>query len=148
MAEGQHPVKALVEGIVSTVLSVESIAFPIVCGVFTLTYNLAKNGESVCADTTSSSVATSSVTTHKCSSEELATLAIGYRAMFITLLVAAIIILGAAIILGVFAHKNALGAGNVGKAKAGNITGMIGLILGAVLLVLTIVFALVGIAAL
>jgi len=145
MAEGQHPVKALVEGIISTVLAAEGLALPIVCGVFSLSYSLAKNGEAVCVD---SAVMTSTTAGHKCSTEELANLAIVFRASFIALLVIGIFVLGAAIILGIFAHKNAVEAGNVGKAKAGNITGIIGLILGAVLLVLTIVFAMVGIAAL
>lgn len=146
MAEGQHPVKALVEGVISTVLAVEGLALPIVCGVFTLSYNMAKNGGAVCTDSSSGAVSTTSG--HQCSSEELAKLAIGFRASFITMLVVGIFLLGAAILLGIFAHKNAVEAGNVGKAKAGNITGMIGLILGAILLVLTIIFSLVGIAAL
>jgi hypothetical protein len=145
MAEGQHPVKALVEGVISTVFSVESLAFPIVCGAFTATYTLAKNKEAVCTDTGTSAAST---TAHVCTEEELATLASGFKISFITLLIVGIIVLGAAIILGIFAHKYAVEAGNVGKAKAGNVTGMIGLILGAVVLVLTIVLAIVGIAAL
>jgi hypothetical protein len=136
----------LVEGVISTVLSVESLAFPIVCGVFTATYTLAKNKEAVCADTGTSAAST---TAHVCTEEELAALAAGFKISFITLLIVGIIVLGAAIILGIFAHKIcAIEAGNVGKAKAGNVTGMIGLILGAVVLVLTIVLAIVGIAAL
>jgi len=145
MTEGQHPIKALVEGIVSTVLAVQCIAFPIVCAVFTASYTLAKNGEAICPD---NGTGTTTMGGHVCSEEELATLAAGFKIADIIMLVFAVIILGVAILLGIFAHKYAVAAGNVGKAKAGNITGMIGLILGAVLLVLTLIFAIVGIASL
>ena len=145
MAEGQHPVKALVEGIVSIVLAVQCVALPIVCVVLTASYTMAKNGEAICPD---SGAGTTTAGGHTCSKEELVALATGFKAADIAMLIFAIIILGAAIFLGIFAHKHAVEAGNVGKAKAGNITGMIGLILGAVLLVLTIIFAIVGIASL
>jgi len=145
MAEGQHPVKALVEGIVSIVLAAQCIALPIVCATLSASYTLAKDGEALCPN---SEAGTTTAGGHVCSKEELVALATGYKVVDITILVFAVIILGAAILLGIFAHKYAVEAGNVGKAKAGNITGMIGLILGAVLLVLTLIFAIAGIASL
>lgn len=143
MAEEQHPIKALVEGIVSTVLAMNGIAFPICCAAFSASYTLAKNGEAVCP---ASGNGTTTTNGQVCTEEQLSNLVAGFRGADIAILIAAIIVLGAAIILGIFAHKYAVAAGNVGKAKAGNITGMIGLILGAVLLVMTIIFAIVGIA--
>jgi hypothetical protein len=134
-------VKPLVEGIVSLVLAATSFVWPAVVGVTTFAYKVAANGEAVCK-------VTSSETTRACTQEEIQNLQIGLRAVAIAMLVLAILFLGASIILGVFAHKNGVAAGNEGKARAGAITGMIGWILAAFLLLLTLVFVILAFVAL
>jgi hypothetical protein len=131
-------VKPLVEGIISLVLAAGGIAYPIVTGVTTLAYRMAKAGDAVCTATDGSG------NTHVCSADELSTLQLGLKTVAIAVLILAIIGLGASIILGIFARKNGVAAGNAGKARAGMITGTIGFILAAVLLLLSLIFVVVA----
>jgi len=132
----QHPIKALVEGIISLVLLVEGVAFP---GWMTLVYSnalAAQQGKSVCLSGSGASMA--------CTESQLAGLLASSRVGISLLLVFGLFYFGASILLGALARKYAIGAGKLGKAKVGFILGGVGFIgsiaLLAILLILGILF--------
>jgi hypothetical protein len=136
MQNPPSPTKPLVEGIISLVLSAESLAFPLVSGILAATYKEMAAGNATCRSGTEEA--------HACTAQEIETARTLTYSVLVTVIVVACFILAAAIVLGILAHQHALQTEGTGKAKAGNILGMIGWILGVVLLIITIVLTIVG----
>jgi hypothetical protein len=124
-----HPVKALVEGIISLVFAIECIALPIVEAVFGISYKALSTNNATCTSN-------ANPTAHTCTAEELATLKATFMGGVIACLVCGLILLIAALILGLKAAKYGKEAASEGgKAKTGRILGTIGWIVSVVLLV-------------
>jgi hypothetical protein len=132
----QHPVKALVEGIISLFLLVEGFSFPLY-SIFV--YQNAVNGRAGKAACPSASGALEA-----CTEEGLKNLLFASRITLASILVVGLFYFGASILLGALSRKYALGAGKVGKAKVGYILGTVGFVSSiatlAVLLTLGILF--------
>jgi hypothetical protein len=124
-----HPVKALVEGIISLVFAIECIALPIVEAVLGGSYKTVINNNPTCTSETNP-------TSHPCTADELQGLKIGFMAGLIACAVCGLIVLVVALILGLKAAKYGKEAASEGgKAKVGRILGTVGWIMSVVLLV-------------
>lgn len=127
-----HPVKALVEGIISLVLLLEGVTFPCWMYLIYANYLSAQRGESVCLSGSGAKTA--------CSSSQLTDLLTSSRVSISALLVFGLFYFGASILLGALARKYALGAGKIGKARIGFIFGSVGFIGSIALLAVLLLF--------
>jgi hypothetical protein len=132
-----HPVKALIEGIISLAVSLECLVFPIISLVFTLSYQAAKNGNAVCSS--------NGGTGHTCSSDELLVLKTGLITIDVVFLILGVAFLVTSLVLGLKAAKYGKEAASEGgKAKVGRILGTVGWIVSLVCLVFVLGASILG----